>query len=274
MTAREPEAEQEVDLGRYGAAIVARWWLALAGLIAGAVIGYAISVGGTQKFKGSATIYLGTPYSIVGNIQLSSPQTNPSTVNALIHSEEFVAAAAAAAGTSPDSIRGGISSKAISTGLGLTAAQRTAANPLVRISVTASTRRRATRAANSLARQVVVRLSPLARQKIQYLKTRIAAEQKEIDTIRRLSAGGGDTTLKAVLGIQLTDVLQDQLQAQQLLAQAQQVEKPALLARAVAVKTTARSRRNSTVVGAFIGLILGLIAALAWEPIAARRSRR
>jgi hypothetical protein len=270
MTDRNVGAEQEVDLGRYWRSMVAHWWLPLLGLAAGAVIGYVISLGGSQKYKGSATIYLGTPYSVIGNVQLSAPQTNPSTVNALIHSEEFVATAAAAAGTSADSIRGGISSKAISTGVGLTAAQRAAANPLVRISVTASTRRRATRAANSLARQVVARLAPLARDKITYLKRRIDADEKQIDTMRRLVAGAGDATLKAVLGIQLTNVLQDQLQAQQLLAQAQQVEKPALLARASAVKTTPRSRRNSTVVGAFIGLILGLIAALAWEPVAAR----
>src|SRR3954469_1193085 len=243
MTARDAEAEREVDLGRYWHAVVARWWLLLLGLVAGALIGYAVSLGGTQQFKGSATIYLGTPYSIIGSVPLQNAQTNPSTVNALIHSEAVVDAAAAAAGTSPDAIRGGISSKAISSGVGLTAAQRTAANPLVRIGVTAATRRRATRAANSLARQVVARLSPLSRQKIDLLKQRIATDKTQIDTIRRLSSGGSDTTLKAVLGIQLSDVLQDQLQAEQLLAQALQVERPALLARAAAVKTTARSRR-------------------------------
>jgi hypothetical protein len=273
MTARGAEAEQEVDLGRYWHAVVARWWLLLLGLIAGALIGYAVALGGTQQFKGSSTIYLGTPYSIIGSVPLSNAQTNPSTVNALIHSEEFVDRAAAAAGTSPDSIRGGISSKSISTGTGLTAAQRASANPLVRISVTASTRRRATRAANSLARQVVAALAPLSRDKIQLLKRRIETDQSQIDTIRRLSAGAGDATLKAVLGIQLNEVLQDQLQAEQLLAQAVQVERPALLAHAVAVKTTARSRRNSAVVGGFIGLLIGLIAALAWEPVASRTRR-
>jgi hypothetical protein len=272
MTTRRAEAEQEVDLGRYWHAVAARWWLPLLGLIAGALIGYAVALGGTQQYKAGATIYLGTPYSIIGNTQLSNPQTNPSTVNALIHSEEFIQRAAAAAGTTPDAIRGGISSKSISTSTGLSAAQRASANPLVRISVTASTRRRATRAANSLGRQVVARLSPLARDKIRLLKARIAADQRQIDTISRLTAGAGDATLKAVLGIHLNEVLQDQLQAQQLLAQALQVERPALLARAVAVRTTARSRRNSTLVGGFIGLIIGLIAALAWEPVA-RRAR-
>jgi hypothetical protein len=271
MTAREVEAEQEVDLGRYLSAIAARWWLPLVGLIAGALLGYLVSLGGSESFKASAIVYLGTPYSL-GNVLLSSPQTNPSTVNALIHSEEFVDAAAAAAATDPSSIRGGISSKAVSTGAALTAAQRTGANPLVRISVRASTRRRASRAANSLARQVVARLSPLSTTKIGYLKGRIATDQKQIDAIQRLSAEAGDVTLKAVLGINLNNVLQDQLNAQQLLAQAQQVERPAVLARAAAVKTTARSRRNAAVVGAFIGLVLGLIAALAWEPLVARRA--
>src|SRR5919199_2960352 len=166
MTTRELEAEQEVDLGRWWSAVVARWWLPLVGLVAGAVIGYAIAVGGSQQYKASATVYLGTPYSAAGNVPLSSPQTNPSTVNTLIHSEELVDRAAAAAATTAGAIRGGISSKSISTGVGLTAAQRASANPPVRITVSASAPRRASRAANSLARQVVARLSPLVASKI------------------------------------------------------------------------------------------------------------
>jgi hypothetical protein len=271
MTARDLEAEQEVDLGRYWSAVAARWWLPVAGLVAGAAVGYVIALGGSDVYAASATIYLGTPYSAAGSVPLTNAQTNPSTVNALIHSEEFVHAAAAAAGARPEEIRGGISSRAISTGTGLTTAQRNAANPLVGITVRASTPRRASVAANSLARQVVARLSPLARQKIQYLKERIATDQKLIDTLRPQSSGRGDATLKAVLALPLNGALQDQLNAQQLLAQAQQVERPSILGRAAATKTTARSRRNSVVVGAFIGLLLGLIAALAWDPVAARR---
>jgi hypothetical protein len=62
------------------------------------------------------------------------------------------------------------------------------------------------------------------------------------------------------------------LQAKQLLIQAEQIEKPKVLTFARGVKATARSRRNSVVVAAFIGLLVGLAAALAWEPIARRRS--
>jgi uncharacterized protein involved in exopolysaccharide biosynthesis len=53
------EAEQEVDLGRYWSAIVSRWWLPLAGLLVGAVLGYLVSLGGNQVWNASSTIYLG-----------------------------------------------------------------------------------------------------------------------------------------------------------------------------------------------------------------------
>ena len=60
---------------------------------------------------------------------------------------------------------------------------------------------------------------------------------------------------------------------QQLLALAQNVEQSKVITPARAVKTTARSRRNSVVVGGLIGLLLGIVAALLWEP-AGRLARR
>ena len=72
--------------------------------------------------------------------------------------------------------------------------------------------------------------------------------------IERRLASSGDPTAKAVFGVHLADVLDDELQAKQLLIQAQEVERPKVLTRAAAVKTTARSRRNSVVVAAFLGL--------------------
>jgi hypothetical protein len=43
--------------------------------------------------------------------------------------------------------------------------------------------------------------------------------------------------------------------------------------RGSATKTTARSTRNSVAVAGLIGLIIGILAALFWEPIAARTGR-
>ena len=52
----DPEAEQEVDFGRYWRLIAARWWLLAAGARRSArSIGYRVSLGGSQTFKATAT---------------------------------------------------------------------------------------------------------------------------------------------------------------------------------------------------------------------------
>jgi hypothetical protein len=263
------DAEQEVDLGRYWSALVAHWWLPLLGLIAGAFVGYLVSIGGKEVWKASSTVYLGASYSPVGGVFLQGPQANPSTAGTIARAESSIEDAAARAGMRAGDLRGHVSTQSISTGAGSTVV-RTTGNPLVRITVQASTRRRAAAAANALAAVVVDRLSPYADRKIDTLKQRVAADQKQISAIERGSSG--DALGKAVLAVQVGDVLDDQLQAKQLLIQAQEIERPKVLTRAAAVKTTARSRRNSVVVAAFLGLVLGLIAALLWEPLV--RARR
>ena len=266
------EAEQEVDLGHYWSAIVSRWWLPLAGLLVGAVLGYLVSLGGNQVWNASSTVYLGASYSIIGGNLLQGPQANPATVGTIAHAQDSIAQAAAAAGMRPDDLRGSVSTKTISTGAGASTL-RVTANPLVRLTVQASTRRKAQVAANTLAGIVVERLSPFADKKIAGLEERIAADQQQVDAIQRQERSASDATAKAVFALHLGDVLDDQLQAKQLLIQAQEVERPAVLTRAAAVKTTARSRRNSVVVAAFLGLLIGLLAALLWEPLMRRRAR-
>jgi hypothetical protein len=193
-------------------------------------------------------------------------------VSTIARAESSIEEAAAKAGMRPGDLRGNISTKTISTGAGASTA-RVTANPLVRLTVQASTRRRAQAAANALAQVVTTRLSPYADRKIAGLQERIDVDQGQIDAIKQQQRSASDPTAKAVIALHLGDLLDDQLQAKQLLIQAQDVERPAVLTRAAAVKTTARSRRNSVVVGAFLGLIIGLFAALLWDPMV-RRSRR
>jgi hypothetical protein len=269
---RDPDldAEQEVDLGRYARAVLVRWWLPIAGLVAGAIIGYLISLGGSQVWKASATVYLGQPYSVIGGTLLQGPQTNPATVGAIVHSEEAVDIAAHAAGMSASKLRGTISTKSISTGTSSSVGTtRTAANPLVQISVRSPRARYARVAANSLANQVVHKLAPFTNDKIAQLKKRIANDQAAIDAARAQARTGGQ--VGALLSLQLYPIVQDQITAQGLLTQAQQIERPAVLTRGAPVRVTARSRRNDVVVAAFLGLLVGLIAALVWEPVVARR---
>lgn len=260
------DAEQEVDLGRYARAVGTRWWLPIAGLIAGAIIGYLISLSGSQVWKATATVYLGTPYSYPGNTPLQSQQTNPTAVGAIVKSEEAIDAAATAAGLTPSQLRGKISTQSVAGSAGTVGGTRIQQNPLVRITVQAPTARKTRIAANALARSVVEGLSGYPAEKIKLLQQRIDSDNKEIAALTR--AGRSDVAA-SVLAAQ---VLQDQLTAQQQLVQAKTIELPSVLSHAAAVRTTARSRRNDVVVAAFLGLVLGLLAALAWEPLVSRRS--
>src|SRR5918911_612535 len=203
---REPEldAEQEVDLGRYAGAVARRWWLPLAGLVLGAVIGYLISLGGSQVWKASATVYLGQPYSYPGNTPLQSQQTNPTSASTIARSEQAIDTAAAAARMKPAQLRGKISTQSISGGTASVGTTRLQQSPLVRITVQAPTARKARIAANSLARQVTETLAGYATQKITLLRQRIASDRQQVSAIRR--ASGGNAALVVLLG----QILQDQ----------------------------------------------------------------
>ena len=52
-----------------------------------AVIGYLVSLGGSQVYSASATVYLGQPYSPTGGNPVITPQTNPSSVGQVINAQ-------------------------------------------------------------------------------------------------------------------------------------------------------------------------------------------
>src|SRR6266849_5974561 len=169
----DPEAEQEVDFGRYVRLVAARWWLVVAGLILGAVVGYAVSLGGTQRYQATATLYLGQPYSASGNVQLQAAQTNPSTVRQIAHAESIVDQAAARCKAKPADIRGGISTQTVSGNIA-----KNGQTPLVTITVEAKKRRIAGCAANALAKLVIEKTSGFANQKIANFSKQISNAEK------------------------------------------------------------------------------------------------
>src|SRR5437867_12910237 len=107
------DAEEELELSRYWNALLTRWWLPVAGLIAGAVIGYLLSLGGHRVYEAKATIYLGQPLSPNGTNQIQSLSTNPATVGEIVQAASAQHEAEARAGLSAGSLSGHVSTKAI-----------------------------------------------------------------------------------------------------------------------------------------------------------------
>jgi hypothetical protein len=269
-TGFDPEAEQEVDFGRYRRLLAARWWIPAAGLVLGAVIGYLVALGGSQVYKATATLYLGQPYSSSGNVQLQAAQTNPSTVKQVAHADSVIALVASQCKTKPGLFRGGISTQSVAGNI-----SKNGQTPLVTLTVQSSKRKVATCAANGLARIVVDKLGAFANQKIKNFRSQVEVYNREITTIDgALKSSSLSLTDKLVLQTRLTTDQQQKLTITQLLQQASIVEKPSILTSAHASRVTARSRRNAVVVAALIGLVLGAIVALMWDGVAAGWNRR
>ena len=260
----DPEAEQEVDFARYARRLAVRWWVLAAGLVAGAVIGYGISLGGSQVYQASATVYLGQPYSSGGG-PLQTLQTNPSTVNAIIESPTVLRKVAAACKAKPGEFH------TISAHPIVGALTRNGQNPIVRITAQGKKGKDTACAANELAKTIVQKTQIFAQQKITNFTGRIAIDQQSINTIKAsIASANVSTTDKLLFQLQLRNFQEDLLGSSQSLLQAEQVEAPKVLTGASAEKVTARSRRNTVVVAALIGLVLGALVALLWERVVPR----
>jgi uncharacterized protein involved in exopolysaccharide biosynthesis len=261
------DAEQEVDLGRYARAVAARWWLLLIGLVAGAAIGYALSLGGSAVYVGQAVVYLGQPLGILGGNQVQAPNTNPSTARSIVRSESVLRRVATEVGLPVATLREGVNATPVQGNVA-----RLGQTPLVQVTVRGPRPARVAAAANELAETLVGRMSAYSATKIETFTQQLATDERSIKQIEAALAGSDvSSTDKLLLQLRLSQLEQDRTQTIQLLSLARNVEAPRVLTRASAVKTTARSRRNSIAVGGFIGLILGTAAALLWEPVTRRR---
>jgi hypothetical protein len=272
------DAEESVDLRRHWDAVTTHWWLPVLGLVAGVIVGYLISLGGAQVYKAKAVIYLGQPLS-QGGVQVQSQATNPSTVRTIVTAESTTQRVARDAGLRPNQLRGHVSTQAVTGNI-----SRLGQNPLVAITVTGHARRPVARAANDLARAVVFSeaLGGYSKTKIENLQLQVDQEEAAISTLERnlkaqqqaLGNGSGLSTIERLIALSQINGLQQQLATltgllttnQQQLALAKDVEAPQITTLAAATKTTARSRRNTVIVAALIGLLLGIVAALLFEP--------
>jgi uncharacterized protein involved in exopolysaccharide biosynthesis len=262
------DAEQEIDLGRHARAVAARWWLPLLGLVAGAAIGYLLALGGSAVYVGQAVVYLGQPLGILGGNQVQAPNTNPSTARSIVRSESVLRRVANEVGLPVATLREGVNATPVQGSVA-----RLGQTPLVQVTVRGPRPARVAAAANELAETLVGRMSAYSSTKIETFTQQLATDERSIDQIEAALAGSEvSSTDKLLLQLRLSQLQQDRTQTIQLLSLARNVEAPRVLTRASAVKTTARSRRNSIAVGGLIGLILGTAAALLWEPVTRRRT--
>jgi uncharacterized protein involved in exopolysaccharide biosynthesis len=282
-TTPDLNAEQEVDFRRYGSLLVRRWWLPAAGLFAGVIVGALLSLSGGSVWTATALISLGQPFSPTGSTPVTSFAINPRAVAEIVRSEAALKEAAKAAGMHVGPLRGNVSTAPVGLATGSGAR---AAVPLLSLTVQGQKPAKVEMAAKTLAQIVVDRTTtPYVGTKIAALKTLVSSLDTRIaaliTAVKELQTQASNHSLAALdrLAIvqqlngnaQLLGQLQEQqASARQQLALAQTVESATVVEQPSAVKTAARSRRTSMLVAGLIGLILGALAALAWDSLAPR----
>jgi uncharacterized protein involved in exopolysaccharide biosynthesis len=274
--------EREVDVGRYADTLISHWWLPVLGLLGGIALGLLVSVSSKDVWRAQATVYAGSPYALNTPITNALP-TNQSTITRIVKSEEAIGEVSREAGMTRKKLREGISTQRLPSGLG-----RLVPSQLYVIAVKGDERGPTQRAARLLADRVVAGVGGYAQRKIAALerqRSSLDTQLKAVDTQVRetqeqLQRGGLSNVERLVLvtGLQVAEqrrgtIEQDRTETLQFLALATEVELPQVLDRAVAVKTTARSTRNTVAIAGFLGLLLGIFAALLWEPITSRTAR-
>jgi hypothetical protein len=289
--APELDDEQEIDLASVWQRLQLRWWLPLGGLVVGAVVGVALALSGGTVHRAETIVYLGQPFAPLGGGQIQSLATNPRTASEIVRSEAVLRDVSRKTAIPVARLRASVSTREI-----LTPGQPRGINPLFGIAVKGTGPRKVEQAANALAARVVDSVSVFVIEKtnlldeqverseaqLEAVNERIRTAQEQLDALLANQSLPLDQRLALLANLNSTiatadarrSSLQDALfQYRQLLNLSESVEASRVVEPAVASRTTARSSRTSLVVGALIGLLVGTIAALAAEPIAARRRR-
>jgi uncharacterized protein involved in exopolysaccharide biosynthesis len=268
-------AEREVDLARWRRAIVSLWWIPVAGLVAGAILGLLYSFRGGTNYKASALISLGQPTS-PGGALVNGFGTNPRAVSQIVSSAAAQAQAAGKADMRPAALRGHVSVAQVGTVTGAGAART---NPLISLTVTGRHSLNTAAAANALADIVVERTTAsYVGVKIRTFRTTLEQVTKQIASVNKRLAiitasekasRNLDPLQQLVIVSQednaetrLGNLIAQQETLQQQLAFATQVESARVVEPAKSLKAAAHSRRSSLLIGALIGLIIGAIVAI------------
>ncbi len=278
MTApRQPDvdAEREVDLARWRRALVALWWIPVAGLVLGAIVGVLYSFRGGATYKATSLISLGQPTS-PGGVLVNGYGTNPRAVSQIVSSAAAQEQAANRADMHASALRGHVSISQVGTVTGAGAARAT---PLIALTVTGTHPTTTAGAANALASIVVQQTTkPYVAVKIRTFQTTLASVNRQLALIT-VQLAAINAALKAASHLdplqQLVIVSQEdnaetrqgnliaqQETLQQQLAFAKEVESAKVITVAKAQKASAHSRNSSLLIGALIGLILGAIVAI------------
>src|SRR5581483_8322797 len=183
-SAPELAAEREIDLSRWREAVRTRWWIVVAGIVAGAVVGALYSLAGGSVWEASVLVAPGQPFSPNGSPVLTY-QSSPRAIDVLVTSENALRRAAVRAHVPVTKLRGHVSTQSVSTGAGTSSSSRGA--NLIRITVRAGKPKHAEDAANALGAIVIAdTTSTYVQKSIATYQRKLASYNAQLGSLARL----------------------------------------------------------------------------------------
>ncbi|HWE82598.1 MAG TPA: hypothetical protein VG265_13190 [Gaiellaceae bacterium] len=275
----DPGAEREIDLKKWRDAAFSYWWVAAAGLVAGIVLGSLYSLSGGTSYSASALIARGQAFNPGGTTSVLGYLSSPAAIQAYATEPTTIDIVAARTGITPGQLAGHVSTSTVGD-TGTAAASATNTNSiLIQISVTLNKPKKAEDAANAFA-SIITKLttSSYVTASLAIYQRRDASFTSRIKSLTQQIASLNDVLAHTKLApldklvlvseqeqaqASLGQTLDSQSTNQQQLILARDVEQTKLIQQATrAQKSQARSRRNSVLFGALIGLLLGVIVAV------------
>lgn len=287
MSGPEFASEQEVDFGRYWVALVRLWWLPVAGLVLGAIVGLLVQTGGgSSGYRADTTIYLGQPFAPGSTNAIQSLPTRVGFVQQLIGSRSVLRQVSEKSGIPVGKLQGAVTTK----GIGSASGSKDIITAFVQvISVENRSARKAVDAAAVIAEFAVKEFSSYVDVKLATYEARLARTVRELVKVEAriqyaqdqqtkvLTDRSVPTTERLLVLVNFNNTLQynetrrSNLEGAQLslgdsIALAKQVERARVIEPAAAHRIASPSKRTGAAIGLVIGLVLGLLGAVLFEP--------
>jgi len=289
MTAGQT-ARKDVDVGSYLGALVHNWWLILAFVAFGIVAGLVLTLAQPTTYDATSSVYIGQTTDANGN-PMAGLTSNSKAATQLLSSQDLLkrAAETTGMGMSPATLR---RETTVETPTQTIRTTQSVVNFLI-ITVRDESTDRATKAADALAEELLVEITPPVKEKMDLLVQQAQAQRAALaaarartrDAQRALDAiadGGGDRASKAVASAPYLSIVQaaateqeallSSLQKSELmLLTTQNVEMPRLLhAAAEPDEPSGPDMQLNVAAGALAGLVVGIVAAFTRQRRAGR----
>lgn len=286
----------EVRVTEYFRRALRRWYVIVFAVVASVLLVFLHGVSGaTKQSAATASVYLGQPFTPGGaSVITQTPLSNPSISIQHVTAPQQIAAAAKAAGIDNRRLRSHVS--VLASGGASASGGKTVTGggpPTIAITVEGPwTRQKSQKAANALAQSLIDFANRYTAKKTTLIADRVELEKTELATVLAaqkqarknmaiIAASNADPLSKVAAESPLVTVLStaaDQIGTltvnltndQVALVATKDIESAQFIAQATGHSVSAATRRNSLIIAAMVGLIVGTGLALAWEALAAR----